>query len=246
VVVASSNRQNAILSALPVAEQNWLNALLEQFAMQRGQTLIAPDSTITHACFPLGGLVSLLAVTKDGDAIETGVVGFEGVVGGGVGTGAFRSVHQAVVQMESEALRIEAPAFAKAYAELPVFRGLVNSYQNFVLLQAQQNAACHALHDVESRLCRWLLQATDVTGEPTLALTQEFLSHMLGVRRSSVSIMAHKIQRGGMIRYTRGNITILDRDGLKECACECYGVLRSEMSATFVERSTIGTGQTVR
>ncbi len=111
--------------------------------MTRGTVLYAPDSTITHVYFPLSGLVSLLIVTGDGDAIETGVVGAEGVVGGGVGTGAFRSLHRAVVQIEGKAMRMDAQVFAKAYGELPVFRGLVNSYQNFVLLQAQQNAACH-------------------------------------------------------------------------------------------------------
>jgi CRP-like cAMP-binding protein len=232
-VVASEHHGNAILAALPATEHDWLNAALEPLAMTRGTVLYAPDSTITHVYFPLSGLVSLLVVTGDGDAIETGVVGAEGVVGGGIGTGAFRSLHRAVVQIEGKAMRMDAQVFAKAYGELPSFRGLVNSYQNFVLLQAQQNAACHALHDVESRLCRWLLQSNDVTGDATLPLTQEYLSHMLGVRRSSVSIMAHKLQGSNMIRYSRGIITILDRSGLEQCACECYGTLRAELKAAF-------------
>jgi CRP-like cAMP-binding protein len=95
-------------------------------------------------------------------------------------------------------------------------------------MQAQQNGACHALHSVRSRLCRWLLQSQDLIGSDTFSLTQEFLSHMLGVRRNTVSVEAHAVQEAGLIRYRRGNITILDRDGLEDCACECYSVIREE------------------
>ena len=95
-------------------------------------------------------------------------------------------------------------------------------------MQAQQNAACHALHTVRSRLCRWMLQSQDMIGSDTFILTQEFLSHMLGVRRNTVSVEAHSVQQAGLIQYRRGHITILDRDGLEECACECYAVIRAE------------------
>ena len=94
-------------------------------------------------------------------------------------------------------------------------------------MQAQQNAACHALHSVRNRLCRWLLQSQDMIGSDTFTLTQEFLSHMLGVRRTSVSIDAHALQEAGLIRYSRGNIKILNRNGLEDCACECYSIIRA-------------------
>jgi CRP-like cAMP-binding protein len=95
-------------------------------------------------------------------------------------------------------------------------------------MQAQQNAACRALHSVRSRLCRWMLQSQDMIGSDTFILTQEFLSHMLGVRRNTVSVEAHSVQQAGLIQYRRGHITILNRDGLEECACECYSVIRAE------------------
>jgi CRP-like cAMP-binding protein len=115
-----------------------------------------------------------------------------------------------------------------AYHAYPRLRNLVNRYQLVLLAQAQQNAACHALHSVRSRLCRWMLQSQDMIGSPTFSLTQEFLSHMLGVRRNTVSVEAHSLQQAGLIRYTRGKITILDRDGVEDCACECYSVIRAE------------------
>jgi CRP-like cAMP-binding protein len=95
-------------------------------------------------------------------------------------------------------------------------------------MQARQNAACHALHSVRGRLCRWLLQSQDMIGSATFTLTQEFLSHMLGVRRNTVSVEAHFLQQAGLIRYSRGNISILDREGLEEGACECYSTIRAE------------------
>ena len=103
-----------------------------------------------------------------------------------------------------------------------------NEHVEGLLVQAQQNGACHALHSVRSRLCRWLLQSQDMIGSDTFSLTQEFLSHMLGVRRNTVSVEAHAVQEAGLIRYRRGNITILNRDGLEDCACECYSVIRAE------------------
>jgi CRP-like cAMP-binding protein len=105
----------------------------------------------------------------------------------------------------------------------------MNRFQNVVLLQAQQSAACHALHTVQARLCRWLLQSQDVTGSEVVPLTQEFLSHMLGVQRTSVSLCAHALQSAGLIKYSRGQIKILDRRGLKKAACECYDAVRQHV-----------------
>ena len=130
--------------------------------------------------------------------------------------------------MVGNGLTMPKARFVDAYHTHPQLRNLVNRYQAILLLQARQNAACHALHSIRSRLCRWLLQSQDTIGSATFILTQEFLSHMLGVRRTSVSIDAHALQQAGLIRYARGHITILDRDGLEECACECYSIIRAE------------------
>jgi CRP-like cAMP-binding protein len=116
----------------------------------------------------------------------------------------------------------------RAYLAHPHLRNLVDRYQSILMRQAQQNAACHALHSVRSRLCRWLLQCQDLIESETFSLSQEFLSHMLGVRRNTVSVEAHAVQEAGLIRYSRGHIKILNRDGLEDCACECYSVIRTE------------------
>jgi CRP-like cAMP-binding protein len=130
--------------------------------------------------------------------------------------------------MDGTALRMPKAQFVDAYHAHPHLRNLVDRYQSILLMQARQNAACHALHSVRSRLCRWLLQSQDTIGSATFILTQEFLSHMLGVRRNTVSVEAHALQQAGLIKYTRGHIKILDRAGLEDCACECYSVIRSE------------------
>jgi CRP-like cAMP-binding protein len=226
-------RDNALLAALPPEERQALDAVCEPFDLRCCADLQAPGSDIDHVIFPRSGLVSLITVTRSGKEIETGVVGADGIVGGTVATGARRSVHRSMVQIEGEAWRIAADHFVNAYEKMPVLRSLTNSYQNFVLLQAQQNAACHALHDVESRLCRWLLQAQDVTGLEVLNITQEFLALMLGVRRSSVSVFASKLQQSGALQYRRGRIEILDRDRVEQCSCECHDTLRRERGIVF-------------
>jgi len=176
---------------------------------------------------------------RTGEAIETAVVGREGVVGGAIGSEGSRSFGQNMVQIPGSAWRIGAKPFLRVLEESNGLRSLVNRYQSVVLLQAQQSAGRHASHRVEARLCRWLLQAADTTDSNTVNLTQEFLSHMLGVQRTSVTITAHSLQKSGLIRYSRGKIEILDRHGIEECACECYAVLRREID------QAVGDGQDV-
>jgi CRP-like cAMP-binding protein len=130
--------------------------------------------------------------------------------------------------MDGTALTMPKARFVEAYLKHPHLRNLVDRYQATLMMQAQQSAACHALHSVRSRLCRWLLQSQDMIRSDSFSLTQEFLSHMLGVRRNAVSVDAHAVQEAGLIRYRRGHITILNRDGLEDCACECNSVIRAE------------------
>jgi CRP-like cAMP-binding protein len=174
-------------------------------------------------------MVSLLAVMRTGEQIETAIVGREGVVGASIGSDGSESAGQATVQVAGSAWQVEGRKFLELYQASAPFRTLMNKFQNVLLLQAQQSAACHALHTVEARLCRWLLQSQDVTESDIVPLTQEFLSHMLGVRRTSVSLCAHALQKAGLIQYSRGRIKILNREGLKESACECYEVIREHV-----------------
>jgi CRP-like cAMP-binding protein len=178
----------------------------------------------------MSGMVSLLAVMRTGEQIETGIIGREGVVGASIGSDGSQSAGQATVQIEGSAWQVQASKFLELYKASESFRTPMNRFQNVILVQAQQSAACHALHDVEARLCRWLLQSQDTTESDIVPLTQEFLSHMLGVQRTSVSLCAHTLQKAGLIRYARGQITILDRSGLKESACECYEVVREQIN----------------
>lgn len=145
--------------------------------------------------------------------------------------GDLKSFAQAIVQIEGRALRISAPQFRALCYDSPELRDSVQRYQAFILSQAQQNAACHALHSLEGRLCRWLLQSEDLIESNKIELTQEFLSYMLGVRRPTVSVAASELQKDGLIQYRRGTITVIDRPGLLKRSCQCYEVLREEIYA---------------
>jgi CRP-like cAMP-binding protein len=226
--------ENRLLQRVGAADLARLQPDLKHFSMQLGAVLHVAGASIRHVYFPLSGMVSLLAVMRTGEQIETGIVGREGVVGASIGSDGLQSAGQATVQIAGSAWRIEAAKFLALYQESIPFRTLVNRFQNVILLQAQQSAACHALHTVEARLCRWLLQSQDMTESDVVPLTQEFLSHMLGVRRSSVSLCAHALQTAGLIQYSRGQITILNRDGLKESACECYDVIREHVEQAIL------------
>ena len=204
-----------------------LSAHMRRVRFSQGAILYEAGETITSVYFPINGMVSILAVLQSGEAVETSIVGREGFVGGFYGACGWRSVGQAVMQTGGEVLALNIGQFKQAYDTSEEFRALIAAYQAIVYYQAQQAAACQAVHHVEARLCRWLLQAQDATGGDILYLTQEFLSHMLGVRRTSVSGSATRIQDEGLIAYKRGVIRILDRKGLQNRACECHAVIRA-------------------
>lgn len=201
--------------------------------MTRGRVLHPPAEPIKHIYFPDNGMISMLTVMQTGEQIETAIIGAEGVAGGWVAIDGANSNTQTTVQMEGSAWQIPTARFLEAYNASDRFRAAMNEYQGVILFQAQQSAACHALHSVEARLCRWLLQAEDVLGTGDIELTQEFLSHMLGVRRTSVSLAAHSLQESGLIQYARGKIKIVDREGLEECACECYAAIRQRIDSAI-------------
>jgi len=219
---------NLILQNLPSGVRDSLEPHLTPVDLPQSLVLQEAGRPVSQVYFPLEGMISLLAVTPSGESIETGIVGREGVVGG-LAVGNLPSFAQAIVQIESRALRIGAPQFRSLCHAHPVLRDRIDHYQAFILTQAQQNAACHALHSLEGRLCRWLLQSEDLIESNQIALTQEFLSYMLGVRRPTVSVAASELQKDGLIQYRRGTITILDRAGLLKRSCQCYQVLRDEV-----------------
>jgi CRP-like cAMP-binding protein len=221
---------NGLLERLPVKTQAALAPHMRRVSLAGGTVLHETAEAITTVYFPLTCMVSMLAVLRNGEAIETGVIGREGFVGGYFGARGWRASGHAVIQIAGDALRLNVRHFKKAYDDSEEFRGLINGYQSVVYFQAQQTAACQALHTVEARMCRWLLQAQDAAGGDTLRLTQEFLSHMLGVRRTSVSGCANKLQEEGLIGYKRGVIRVLDRKRLEKRACECYAAVRAAIA----------------
>jgi CRP-like cAMP-binding protein len=188
------------------------------------------NEPIRDVYFVESGMVSLILLSIKGGGIETGAAGPADMVGAAVVLGCERSPIQAAVQLPGHAFKCSVLAFLDAYRSMPSLRDQVNISLGHILLQAQQNALCHALHTVEARLCRWMLQAQDMVHGKGLDFTQEFLSNMLGVQRTSVSITAHSLQQAGFIRYRRGRIEVLNREGLEESACECYRALYRKLS----------------
>jgi CRP-like cAMP-binding protein len=189
---------NLILKSLPAGVRTILEQQLTPVDMPQSLILQEAGRPVSQVYFPLAGMVSLVTVTPSGESIEAGIVGREGVVGG-LAVGGLTSFAQAIVQIEGRGLRIGAPQFRALCHEHSELRDAVDRYQAFILSQAQQNAACHALHSLEGRLCRWLLQSEDLIESSQIALTQEFLSYMLGVRRPTVSARHDQCHRPGLI-----------------------------------------------
>ena len=177
---------------------------------------------------PHRGMLSLQTVLNDGRAIETATVGREGVVGAMAGLGVHISHVRVVVQLQTEVTKIPASRFRKATGESDILRNLCVGYNEILLSQARITAACNTVHVVEARFCRWLLQTADTAGTETIGLTQQFLAEMLGVRRTSVTEVARKVQDAGAIDYSRGEIRILDRQILERMSCECYVTLQQQ------------------
>lgn len=227
--------KNRILRSLSSDELARLQPHLAVVDLGLSDVLHEAGAPIESVYLPESGLVSLLHVSESGDAIETGVVGTEGIVGGLTLLDARRSISQATVQISGRAYKLSTPSFLQACAAIPRLKGLTHQHLQILLFQAQQNAACHALHTVEGRLCRWMLLAQDATKSDVLDLTQEFLSQMLGAQRTSVSMIAHNLQQAGIIRYRRGRIEVIDKIGLEAAACECYSLIKHEIDSTLPE-----------
>jgi CRP-like cAMP-binding protein len=218
---------NKLLSSLPRDQMDLLAPYMTTKQLAQGLVLLEAGEEFDQVYFPHNGMLSLLVVLHDGKAIEVATVGRDGVVGAMAGLGLYTSLVRVVVQLPMAVTRIAASQFRKAVDNNDAVRDLCIQYNEMLLLQARVTAACNAVHPVESRFCRWLLQSADHAESETVQLTQEFLSEMLGVRRTSVTEVASNIQRLGAITYTRGVIRIVDRKALEGMACECYQTLRA-------------------
>jgi CRP-like cAMP-binding protein len=213
---------NKLLAALPRQDFDALKVHLTAISLMQGDVVYEAGSEVDSVYFPHSGMFSFLAVMRDGKAIETATVGREGVVGAMAGLGLYTSHVRVMVQLPLHASKIAAPSFRKLVDGSNALRDVCVRYNEVLLTQARITAACNALHPIEERFCRWLLQSADRAASDTVALTQELLAEMLGVRRTSVTDVARKMQDRGVITYTRGIITIVDRAALAQLSCECY------------------------
>jgi CRP-like cAMP-binding protein len=224
----SPHASSAFLASLQPADLNALLPHLELIDLPQGMVLFEGGDAIRAAYFIHSGIVSLVVDLSSGETIEAAMIGAAGLVGGASAVDSNVALNRAVVQVAGRAsvLRVEP---LRAAAERSVaLRNRIVRHEEFVLAQAQQAAACNVSHSLEARLCRWLLRCRDLLQSDDVPLTQEFIAEMLGVRRTSVSMVAHTIQQAGFIRYHRGHIRVLNVEGLEESACECYATLKAQ------------------
>ena len=221
-------RQNRLLAALPLGEfQRWA-PMLELVDMPLGQVLYESGLTLSHMYFPLDSIVSLLYVMENGSSAEIAVVGNEGLVGVSLFMGGETTPSRAVVQSGGRGFRLEAQAMKSEFNRAGPVLHLLLRYTQALITQMAQTAVCNRHHTLDQQLCLWLLLSLDRLQGSELVMTQELIANMLGVRREGVTESALKLQSSGLIRYSRGRIKVLDRDGLEQRTCECYAVVKKE------------------
>lgn len=211
---------NVLLARLSDQDFSAVEPHLSVSQMERGQTLVETHEKIHWVMFPHGGILSLVVELPGGGAIETGVVGRDGCFGAGPALNDQISLNRVTVQVPGAASTIDIKKLRDLALELPGLRKALVGYELFILAQAQQTAACNAVHQIRERTCKWLARMQALAGDD-LPLTQEFLAQMMGVRRTSVSAIAQDLQRSGLIEYHRGKIRIKDRDSIRGASCEC-------------------------
>jgi CRP-like cAMP-binding protein len=225
----SLNRpENQLLAALPDEDYQRLLPHLEEVQLPLKQVLYEPGDRLETVYFPNHAMVSLVAIMEDGATVEVGLVGIEGVIGLPTVLGGRATVYQAIVQLPGSGIKLDANIFRTEFDRGGELQRLVLLYTQALLTQVSQNAVCNRLHSVDERLARWLLSVQDSLKQDELPLTQEFISQMLGTRRASVTVAAGTLQEQGIISYSRGKITIIDRTRLRESSCECYDVIKHE------------------
>jgi CRP-like cAMP-binding protein len=220
--------QNVILSQLPSAESAKLAALSKPVTFEQGAILYEAGAPIEWSYFPHHGTLSSVVVMLDGRMIETATVGNEGLVGLPRPFMSDRSPNRVIVQIPGNGLRIETRLLEREIERSATLQRLFIRYQSAYFCQVSQSVACNGLHTLHERSCRWLLMTHDRSGNHEVKLTHEFLAVMLGVRRASVSETLQELQESGLVTYSRGSITILNRAGLEKQSCECYHRVAAE------------------
>jgi CRP-like cAMP-binding protein len=219
---------NAVLASLSTGDASAMRPHLKAVNLPQKMVLYEAGDSIKAVYFPLTAVVSLVVTLDQGEMTEAAMVGKDGAVGMASALDGKIAMSRAIVQLGGEAMVCDPTSFKSAVMQSENLLSIVMRHEQTLFAQAQQSTACMANHDVEARLCRWMLRARDLSGSDDLPFTQEFLAEMLGVRRTSVTTVAHTLQNAGIIKYARGKIRILDVEGLSECACECYETVKHQ------------------
>jgi CRP-like cAMP-binding protein len=220
--------QNQILNALPAAAQERLFPHLALVEMPLGKALYESGDELRHIYFPTDSIVSLLYVLKDGASAEIAVVGNDGAIGVALFMGGETTTNRAIVQSAGSAYRLSGIRLKEEFARHTEMLHILLRYTQALITQMAQTAVCNRHHSVDQQLCRWLLLSLDRLASNELTMTQELIANMLGVRREGVTEAAGKLQKLGVITYSRGHIAVVDRTRLEELCCECYGVVKTE------------------
>ena len=219
---------NRFLQSLAHSDFELLAPHLRSVELRHSAVLFETGGEIDSVYFPLNGAISLVVPLGGGEMVEAGIIGRDGIVGSPAALDSAIAVNQAVVQVDGQASVVGVAAIQSAARQSVSLRAALYQYDQLLLVQAQQSAACNATHTVEERLCRWLLRSRDVLESNFLPLTQEFVAQMLGVRRTSVTLVASRLKEAKLIKYRRGRVEILDLEGLQDSACECYRALKNQ------------------
>jgi CRP-like cAMP-binding protein len=224
---------------LPAEVLEDLRPHLALVEIRQGLVLAETGSTVSKVYFPSSGIISLVVEMQEGHMIESAMVGCDGVANGSSAMDGRVALNKAIVQLGGHMNVISATTFADIADRHRSLRALLIRHEQVLFAQAQQSGACNASHLVEARLCRWLLRTRDLARSDDFTITQEFLGQMLGVQRTSISIVAGTLQKAGLIAYRRGHVRILDADGLREGACECYDTVRMHYERMLVPEKPV-------
>jgi CRP-like cAMP-binding protein len=222
-----SSQQNLLLASLSSSDGAALRPFLKSVQLAHQAVLFEAGGEINRVYFPTGAIVSMVVTLSSGETLEAAMVGKDGAVGALAALDGGLSLSRAVVQLAGTAMVCDGPALKSAALQSHSLLSALVRDEQTIFAQVQQSAACMAAHSVESRLCRWLLRARDLADSDTLHFTHEYVAAMLGVRRTSVTLVARGLQQAGMIKYTRGKIQLTDIEAMQETVCECYGTVKS-------------------
>jgi CRP-like cAMP-binding protein len=219
---------NHLLAALPAADFELLRPHLETVELVQEAVLVGAGNRVRQVLFPHSGVISLVVSLANGGTVEVASVGNDSIFGGSAALDGDISLTDAIVQLPGTASSLYVEVLRTVASQSIAFQTTLVRHEQALFAQAQQSAACNAMHSAESRLARWLLRMYDLAGEDKLHLTQDFLAQMIGVQRNSVSTVAHALQESGVIKYSRGNIEITNFEALKRASCECYEAVNEQ------------------